>query len=388
MRVVMVGDFPRKVDEMGGGVEAVTSYLANALQSLPDISLEAVTLDRWGGFARTEQHRSVPVHFVPVSTRPSRLSNWQNTRRLSRVIADLQPDVVHAHIANQYASAAERTRLPWVLTAHGIRYLEMALRPGVINRYRGWTTRREEFRLMAAATNLISISPFINDVFKAEISGKVALIDNPVDGAFFDVTPDPVSGQILYVGRLIPRKDILTLLKSFAIVRKRSPHCRLRFAGEGISGLEPTGYPLELQQFIAAEGLSDAVTFLGQLDDKRLIDEYSKASVMVVSSVLETAPMVILQAMAASVPVVSTDAGGVRHLIENGKSGAVVPIGDAERLAEELHRVIDDAELASSMALRSREIAESRFRASNIAIQTRDIYYEAAAMVKPEEREA
>ena len=48
MRVVMVGDFPRKVDEMGGGVEAVATYLANALQEFPDISLEAVTLDRWG----------------------------------------------------------------------------------------------------------------------------------------------------------------------------------------------------------------------------------------------------------------------------------------------------------------------------------------------------
>ena len=83
MRVVMVGDFPRKVDEMGGGVEAVATYLANALQALPDISLEAVTLDRWGGAARTEQQRSVTVHFVPVSKRPSRLSNRENIKRLS-----------------------------------------------------------------------------------------------------------------------------------------------------------------------------------------------------------------------------------------------------------------------------------------------------------------
>ena len=241
MRVVMVGDFPRKVDEMGGGVEAVTSYLANALQELPDISLEAVTLDRWGGSARTEMHRSVPVHFVPLSSRPSRFSNWENVRRLCQVISDLEPNVVHAHIANQYATAAERTKLPWVLTAHGVRHLEMSLRPGLMNRYRGWTPSREEFRLMSSAKKLISISPFINEIFKSEISGDVTLIDNPVDSSFFDVTPDPVDGQILYVGRLIPRKDILTLLKSFEIVQRRAPRSRIRFAGEGISGLEPTG---------------------------------------------------------------------------------------------------------------------------------------------------
>lgn len=383
MRVVMVGDFPRKVDEMGGGVEAVTTYLAAALQEMPDITLEAVTLDRWGGAERTEQHRLVPVHFVPLSRRPSRLSNWENVRRLAKTISDLKPDLVHAHIANQYARAAERTNIPWVLTAHGIRHLEMSLRPGLINRYRGWITRREEFRLMATATNLISISPFISEIFQSDISGDVTLIDNPVDGVFFDVGSDPISGQILYVGRLIPRKDILTLLKSFAIVHRRAPHCRLRFAGEGIGGLEPTGYPQELKHFIDEHDLSRAVSFLGQLDDKRLIEEYSKASVMVVSSVLETAPMVILQAMAAGVPVVSTDAGGIRYLVEDGKSGAVVPIGDSERLGEEIYKIINDAELASSMAQRSREIAESRFRASSIALRTREIYYQAAGFVKP-----
>lgn len=380
MRVVMVGDFPRKVDEMGGGVEAVTTYLANALQEFPDISLDAVTLDRWGGAARTEQQRSVAVHFVPLSHRPSRLSNWQNVNRLASVIKSLQPDVVHAHIANQYATAAMKCDLPWVLTAHGVRHLEMALRPGILNRYREWTTSREEFRLMAAARHLISISPFINDVFKDQITADCSLIDNPVDAAFFNVEPAPVHGQILYVGRLIPRKDLLTLFRAFAEVHKKHPHCTLRLAGEGISGREPTGYPLELANFIEANGIKEAVTFLGQLNDEALINEYANCQVMAVSSILETAPMVILQAMAASVPVVSTDAGGIRYLIDNENSGYVVPIGDAEQLAEKLEAVVADRELSARMAQRSKAIAEERFRASGIAAKTREIYIQAAAI--------
>ena len=378
MRVVMVGDFPRKVDEMGGGVEAVTTYLANALQEFPDLSLEAVTLDRWGGGARTEQQRSVPVHFVPLSRRPSRLSNWQNTDRLASVIDALKPDIVHAHIANQYATAAMKSGRPWVLTAHGVRHLEMALRSGVLNRYREWTTRREEFRLMRAATHLISISPFINKVFKGEISANVSLIDNPVDEAFFDVAPTPVAGQILYVGRLIPRKDLLTLFSAFAAVHKENPHCRLRLAGEGISGLEPSGYPLELMQFIEANGIKEAVTFLGQLNDEALLKEYANCQLMAVSSILETAPMVILQAMAASVPVVSTDAGGIRQLVADGKSGYVVPIGATKLFADKMANVIGDIELSAEMARNAKIIAEDRFRASHIARRTRDIYYQAA----------
>ncbi len=96
---------------------------------------------------------------------------------------------------------------------------------------------------------------------------------------------------------------------------------------------------------------------------------------MAVSSVLETAPMVILQAMAAAVPVVSTDAGGIRYLIDNGASGAVVPVGDSDRLASELRKVVSNPELSKSMAGRARDIAEKRFRASDIAFKTREVYF-------------
>ncbi len=374
MRVVMVGDFPRKKDEIGGGVEAVTTYLAAALQSLPDIELQAVTLDRWGGTTRSEYQGALRVHFVPLSTLPSRMSNRQNVQRLCAAIKACAPDLVHAHIANQYASAAAKTGLPWVLTAHGVRHLEMGLRPGLLNRYREWTTTREEFRLMRAATNQISISPFINEVFKGHMRGKAVLIDNPVDEAFFAVEPQPEPGRILYVGRLIPRKDVLTLLKAFASVRERYPGAQLRLAGEGISGLEPSGYPAVLKRFIDDADLQQSVVFLGQLSDEELRGEYAKCTVMAVSSVLETAPMVILQAMAASVPVVSTDTGGIRHLVEHGTSGAVVPVANVERFADELVRILSNRTLAAAMGTRAKAIAETRFRAADVALKTRAVY--------------
>ncbi|HNP35090.1 MAG TPA: glycosyltransferase family 4 protein [Woeseiaceae bacterium] len=374
MRVVMAGDFPRKPDEIGGGVEAVTTYLANALQALPDIELEAVTLDRWGGAARSEMQRDVMVHFVPLSRRPSRLSNRQNVHRMSDRIRALAPDLVHAQVANQYAAAAKHSGFPWVLTAHGIRHLEMALRPGLLNRYRGAMIRREEFHLMAAAQHLISISPFITDVFNAHISATTTQIDNPVDGAFFDASRNAQDASLLYVGRLIPRKDILTLLKAFVMVKEQVPEAELRLAGEGITGLEPTGYPAQMMRFIEQHGLTEAVTFLGQLDDAALIAEYEKCSLMVVSSILETAPMVILQAMAAGVPVVSTDVGGIRYLVEHDSSGAIVAAGDAAALGREVVAILKDPEKCLRFGQHARRLAESRLRASDVAARTRDVY--------------
>lgn len=377
MRVVMVGDFPRTANEIGGGVEAVTSYLASALQSLPDIEMHGVTLDRWGGPPRMEIQNSVPVHFVPLSSRPSRLSNWQNIRRMSDQIRSLQPDVVHAHIANQYAAAARHSGYPWVLTAHGVRHLEMALRPGVLNRYREWTVRREEFSLMQAAEYLISISPFITDVFAGHLKADVEEIDNPVDEAFFGAKRKPRAGRVLYVGRLIPRKDILTLLEAFRRVLSAFPDAELRLAGEGISGLEPEGYPAELKRYIDDHAMSDRIRFLGQLDDDELIAEYGASELMVVSSILETAPMVILQAMAAGVPVVSTDVGGIRFLVEDGRSGYVVSAKDAAALGDRMTGVLKDPKLRDSMGQRAREIAEQRLRADKVALRTRDVYIRA-----------
>ncbi len=374
MRIVMVGDFPREAKEIGGGVEAVTSYLASALQNMPNTEIHGVTLDRWGGAARVEVQSGVPVHFVPLSTRPSRLSNWQNIKRMSEVISSLNPDLVHAHIANQYAAAARATGRPWVLTAHGIRHFEMALRPGLLNRYREWTVRQEEFGLMAAATHLISISPFVTETFTGSIRGDTTELDNPVNDAFFAAKREPSPGRILYVGRLIPRKDIITLLRAFDRARQTVPGCQLRLAGEGISGLEPEGYSGQLVRFIEASGMTDSVKFLGQLDDASLIDEYAQCEFMAVSSILETAPMVILQAMAAGVPVVSTDVGGIRYLVEDGSSGFIVPAKDAVALGERMSRILGSSELRQVMEARSREIAEERLRASYIARRTREVY--------------
>jgi L-malate glycosyltransferase len=377
MRVVMVGDFPQKADAIEGGVQAVTMYLAAALAHLPDIRLDAVTLDLSGGGARTISQRGIAVHFVPLSRRPSRLSNAQNVARLSARIRELEPDVVHAHIANQYAAAARSSGLPWVLTAHGVRHLEMALRRGLLNRYREWTIRREEFALIRAARHLISISPFITDVFAGDIRGRVTDIDNPVDEIFFNARRRPVHGRVLYVGRLIPRKDIKTLLQAFSIAHIAVPGCELRLAGEGIIGLEPGSYRGELADLIRTLRIEGSVRFLGQLDEESLVREYEACSLMVVSSVLETAPMVILQAMAAGVPVVSTDVGGIRYLVEDGKSGFLVPPRDVAALGARLADVLQNPELAVSMSRRARQIADSRLRAEDIARRTMEVYMQA-----------
>jgi glycosyltransferase involved in cell wall biosynthesis len=87
--------------------------------------------------------------------------------------------------------------------------------------------------------------------------------------------------------------------------------------------------------------------------------------------------MVILQAMAASVPVVSTDVGGIRYLVADGETGYIVPPRAAAEMAEKLGNIVGNEKLSQAMAAKSKMIAEERFRATVVARKTREIYLRA-----------
>ncbi len=377
MRVVVIGDYPAYPNKIAGGVESVILYLTQALQKYSDLKLDVVTLDRWGLGQRTLDHENVTIHYVASAGLPGRLAILANIRRMQTELLRLQPDLIHAHIAGAYAEAAAATGLPWVLTLHGVRFLEASIRAGWVNRvYRGWFVKREEFKAIKQARHIISISPFIQASFNGQLRGQVYDIENPISASFFELSPRIEPNQLLFVGRLIPRKGVHTLLQAFAELRRRIPEAKLRLAGGGSSPDDPSSYYYGLKQFVAANGLEEAVTFLGELDEAAVLEEYTNCAVVVLSSVLETAPMAVMQAMAAGKAVVSTDAGGARYLVEQGKSGFITPQNDPSALAEALYQILSDETGLRAMGCRAREIAQQRFHADVVAARTRETYYD------------
>jgi glycosyltransferase involved in cell wall biosynthesis len=129
---------------------------------------------------------------------------------------------------------------------------------------------------------------------------------------------------IACIGRLVPVKDHRTLLSAFARLHATWP-ARLVIFGEG---------PLEaeLRAFARELGIADNVLFAGYVNDPAAC--YAVADLVVLSSLTEGFGNVLIEAMAAGVPVVSTDAPhGPREILDNGKYGGLVPVGNAEALA-------------------------------------------------------
>ena len=147
---------------------------------------------------------------------------------------------------------------------------------------------------------------------------------------WFDDRPCPV---ILAIGRMKKVKDFSTLLRAFARLLDRRP-ARLIVLGEG--RLRPS-----LLSLARELGIAEQVDFPGFQENPYAF--LAKADLFVLSSRHEALPTVLIEAMACGCPVVSTDCPyGPREILEDGRLGPLVPVGDPEALAEAMARVLDE----------------------------------------------
>jgi len=173
------------------------------------------------------------------------------------------------------------------------------------------------------------------EYFNSKIQAKSTVIYNPVDleqkqgQALRTAKKD----KIVCVGRLIPQKNQKILLEAFARIKENFPSYNIVFYGQG---------PLKnfLQDKAKQLVLSDKVQFAGNV--KNIFDEISDAKLFVLTSDFEGMPNALIEAMCLGLPVISTDVSGARELIENGKSGFIVPKNSPKELAEIMQKVLSD----------------------------------------------
>lgn len=168
--------------------------------------------------------------------------------------------------------------------------------------------------------------------------------------------------RIFSCGRLNPVKGHDDLARAVLHLRNQGIDAHLRIAGEDDKG--GSGYRKQLTGIIADLGLSGRVTLLGALSQDQVRAELSEAHVFALASHHEPLGVAIMEAMALSVPVVVTSAGGVKELVENGVDGVLVEPGAPLQLAEELRRVASSAELSRQLAARARAKIEREFDSS------------------------
>jgi polysaccharide biosynthesis protein PelF len=191
----------------------------------------------------------------------------------------------------------------------------------------------------------------------------------------------PDEFRIGFVGRVVPIKDVKTFIRAVKIVSAALPGARAVIAGPGD---EDPQYLEECHALAATLGVADRLEFTGRVDVKLI---YPRIDVLVLTSISEGLPLVILEAAAAGIPVVSTDVGACRELLEGiqpadralGASGLVTGLADPGATAQAILSLARDPGLCEEMGRSARSRVRAYYQEADLVRRYRDIYTELIA---------
>ena len=182
-----------------------------------------------------------------------------------------------------------------------------------------------------------------------------------------------------FVGRFSPGKGHEELLRAAAAIARVRPHVRFLVAGEASAGEE--AYEQEIRKLCASLGIEGAVTFAGFRRD--IPDVMASFDVLAFPSHAESFGVVLIEAMAMELPVVSTNCDGVLDIVVEGETGLYVPPRAPEELARALLRLIDDADLRARFGHAGRKRVLALFDRRNQIDRLEKIYAEVIAEAAP-----
>lgn len=338
IRVLLVGP---TMDTFPGGIAVQASRLATDLRGTGRIEVSKVPI--------TPQAPSLlrPLQRVPYvrTVLTSALYLWRLVRAIPKC------DVIHINSAR--FSSFLISSVPAMALARVFR------RKAVLNYHNGnLRTELERFGwvfrwLLRWPTEIVVPSQFLSEVLRAKgISSRI--IANHVDLDRFPYRERrPVRPIFLSCRHFEPIYDVPTLIHGFAKIQAARPDAALLIAGRG--SMEG-----DIRALVNRLGLQQ-VQFLGQQAPDQMPFAYGAADILLNTSRVDNMPVTVIEAFASGLPVLTTDAGGIPFMVEDGVTGSIIPTGDPEALAQRALALLADPEGTAQMAERARTVVETRY---------------------------
>ncbi|HUH06760.1 MAG TPA: glycosyltransferase family 4 protein [Egibacteraceae bacterium] len=342
-----------------GGVQGHIASLGAYLAADHEVRVFAPGADRSLAARRALALQRPPVRLVgrplPLpynrSVAPVSLSPL-SARRVVRELREFAPHVVHVHepFAPLVSAAA---------AAFGPR--------PIVGTFHAWSSSNRAYRAIAPVARRVAVrldarvavSPAAQEFAAGALGlpmGAIRVIPNGVDvAAYASAAPipelvDPQRPLLLFVGRLEPRKGLDVAVRAFLRLRSSHPGVRMCVVGEGAER--------ERCQQMIPTALRPDVLFVGRVDEAEKPRYHASADLYLApNSGGESFGVVLLEAMAAGLPVVASDISGYRTVLRDGRQGRLVAPGDAFAVAAAAATLLDNPRLRKAMAEEGRRTA-------------------------------
>jgi len=339
--------------------EVATSVSKQTASSPVRLLIVAPSLDILGGQAvqadrllqRLRQEPQLEVDLLPVNPRlPGVLRKLQAVKYVRTIVTSIayiaslftkvrQYDVIHIFSASYFSFLLAPTPAILISKLYGKGILLNYHSGEADDHLRRW--RRTAIPTLKLVDELIVPSAYLVEVF-AEFGLPARAIYNLIETDRFRFRERSVLQPRFLSNRNFERHyGVDRVLRAFAVLQKRLPEAQLVVAGDGPerSSLEQLACDLKLQN----------TEFVGRVSHDQVIDLYDENDVFLNGSEIDNQPLSILEAFACGLPVVTTDAGGIPYMVDNGRTGLIVPRGDYEQLAASALRLFDEPGLAASL---------------------------------------
>jgi len=323
------------------------------VQNRSDIQIAVATFDRGRGetdFTAAAEQAGVPVSLIPESS----ASDWRVIGRIGDLVAANNPDIVQTHAVKShflvYLSRLWRQRR-WVAFHHGYtttdtkdRLYSQLDRVSLRAASRVFTVSQAFKRQLLERGVNASRVDVVQNAVSLEWAERVRALDRQAIRARLGIAPD--EKVLLAIGRMSIEKRHIDLLTAFRQMRGDNSRMRLILVGDGPE-----------RAFLQASA-GDGLIFPGQIRDTS--EYYAASDVMVLPSLTEGSPNVLLESMAIGIPLVATRVGGIPEIVSDGESALLVAPNDPEALAAAIREILEgDPDKRSRLIANARRAIET-----------------------------
>ncbi len=182
-----------------------------------------------------------------------------------------------------------------------------------------------------------------------------------------------VSNTVLYVGKLQVKKGVFVLLDAIRMVLQKNPKTTLLLIGPD-TRVNGKSTKEDIIKFITMHKIQKYVHIIKEISHKKLLTYYQNSSLIVVPSIWENFPNVILEAMVHGPAIVASNVGGIKEMITDGREGILVAPGDSQKLAEKITKILHSPDLRISLIKQAYASAQRRFGKDKIGEMTLRFY--------------